>query len=477
MNLENVAKSSQEQGVAAWIETLNGLRIAEMMERLQVQGDNFANAMGELEGARLDIFGLIEDNRGGAKGVHGFIAERTQVAIENARDLLKGLNAGARWINDNGPTDFVVNGINVQQKFVQANCGLDKILEHLQKYPEYIREGNVYQIPKDFYERLSSVWNLSAEQAGKLSGRDYSLWKASESFFKTTGLSRDKIQPSDLTYKQVQAGEINGTLRDLENRTMEENQKIKNGIEEAGAPSWKEGAQTAAVAAALEAGTNFLLGIAKKRKAGKRLSDFTVQDWQEIGLDTAKGGATGAVRGSAVYAMTNLAGTPAPVASSLVTAVFGVLSQAMLLEQGKITETEFVENSELACINASVSAVSSLVGQMLIPIPVLGALVGNAAGMILYEIGKDYLDKREQDLIGRYRSEIQQLNIKLDVQLQKLIRYLQEEFSHFSSLLDWAFDPDVNTAFLGSVQLADYVGVESDKVLRTKADIDRYFLQ
>ena len=161
----------------------------------------------------------------------------------------------------------------------------------------------------------------------------------------------------------------------------------------------------------------------------------------------------------------------------MVTAVFGVLSQAMLLEQGKITETEFVENSELACINASVSAVSSLVGQMLIPIPVLGALVGNAAGMILYEIGKDYLDKREQDLIGRYRSEIQQLNIKLDVQLQKLIRYLQEEFSHFSSLLDWAFDPDVNTAFLGSVQLADYVGVESDKVLRTKADIDRYFLQ
>lgn len=477
MNLENVAKSSQEQGVAAWIEVLNRLRIAEMMERLQSQGNNFTNAIGELERARLDIFGLIENNRGGVKGVHGFIAERTQVAIENARDLLNGFSASAAWINDNGPTDFVVDGMNVQQKFVQANCGLDKILEHLQKYPEYIQEGNVYQIPKDFYERLSSVWNLSAEQAGKLSGKDYSLWKTADSFFKTTGLSRDKIQPSDLTYKQVQAGEINGTLRDLENQTMEENQKIKNGIEEAGAPSWKEGAQVTAVSAALEAGTNFLLGIAKKKKAGKRLVDFTVQDWEDVGLDTAKGGATGAVRGSVVYAMTNLAGTPAPVASSLVTAAFGVLSQAVLLEQGKISETEFIENSELVCISASVSAVSSLLGQILIPIPVLGALVGNAAGMILYEIGKDCFDKREQDLIERYRSEIQQINIKLDAQLQKLIHYLQEEFARFSSLLDWAFDPDVNTAFWGSVQLADYMGVEPDKVLRTKADIDRYFLK
>ena len=476
MNPKDVVKSSQEQAVAAWIDAMNHLRVAEMMERLLKQKGNYKNALYELESARQDIFELLRSNRGGAKGSHGFIAERTQVAIENARSLLDGLEINAFWSNNNGPTDFVVNGTNVQQKFVQSNCGLGEIFRHLQKYPSYAKSGNVYQIPKDFYERLSSVWDLSAEQAGKLPNRDYSLWKAAQDFFDKTGLDKSKIQPSDLTYEQVQAGQINSTLRDLETKTGEQNQQRNKEIQDSGAPSWQEGAEVAAISAAVEAGTNFLLAIEQKRKSGKQLADFTVDDWKEVGLYTGKGGIIGVVRGGAVYAMTNLAGTPAPVASAFVTAVFGVLSQAILLENGEISETEFVENSELFCIGASVSAVSSLLGEIIIPVPFLGAIIGNAVGTILYEISKDYLDERETELISQYCVEINSLNARLSAQFRALVRQLQDEFSKFSSLLDWAFDPDINTAFLGSIQLADYVGVSHEKVLRTQADIDRYFL-
>ena len=43
-------------------------------------------------------------------------------------------------------------------------------------------------------------------------------------------------------------------------------------------------------------------------------------------------------------------------------------------------------------------------------------------------------------------------------------------------MLELAFDPNVNIAFDGSIALPDYVGVAQDRVLRSKADIDNYFL-
>ena len=53
---------------------------------------------------------------------------------------------------------------------------------------------------------------------------------------------------------------------------------------------------------------------------------------------------------------------------------------------------------------------------------------------------------------------------------------LKKEMERFSSMLELAFDPDVNIAFDGSIVLADYVGVTPKKVLRNKRDIDQYFL-
>lgn len=43
-------------------------------------------------------------------------------------------------------------------------------------------------------------------------------------------------------------------------------------------------------------------------------------------------------------------------------------------------------------------------------------------------------------------------------------------------MLELAFDPDVNIAFDGSIALADYGGVAKDQILRSKADIDNYFM-
>ena len=143
---------------------------------------------------------------------------------------------------------------------------------------------------------------------------------------------------------------------------------------------------------------SFCLEVHKKLKSGKKLSEFTSDDWKDVGIETALGGGKGAIRGATIYGMTNFSATPAAVASALVTATFGIVSQASLLRQGKISNEDFIINSEIVCLDVSVSAISSMMGQIIIPIPVLGAIIGNATGMFMYGIAKNNLSKKE---IGR----------------------------------------------------------------------------
>lgn len=49
-----------------------------------------------------------------------------------------------------------------------------------------------------------------------------------------------------------------------------------------------------------------------------------------------------------------------------------------------------------------VSTLSSFAGQVLIPVPVLGAVVGNTVGTMMYQIAKNNLSSREQKIFEEY---------------------------------------------------------------------------
>ena len=159
----------------------------------------------------------------------------------------------------------------------------------------------------------------------------------------------------------------------------------------------------------------------------------------------------------------------------MVTATFGVAAQANLLRQGKISGEEFIENSEVVCLDVTISAIASVIGQVAIPIPILGAVVGNAIGMFMYGIAKDSLSKREQQLISNFNYNLNSLNAKLDEQYKSLIELLKSEFAKFQSVVDLAFDLNVNIAFIASVELAQYVGCMDEKILKNKDEVDNYF--
>ena len=483
MEVSQIAKSTQEQAVAAWIDQLNQLRLDELLAKLADQDINLEQALAELQKMKAAIDDVIKTKtgkmRGNTKGVHGFIAEIAEVYIQNARNLIKGLDASCKWINDNGPADILRNSTEIQQKFMQSggHFGLEAIKAHFEKYPDFLQKGGKYQIPKDFYDELQRILSLSQEEAAKESAQTYRLWKWVQAFFKNNPqISMDAIEPSVNSYSAVQAGKIDETIEEETEKIKAEDKNRRKEAYEASKPTLQEGVKAAGVSAAMEGGMAFCLGVWKKRKQGKYLAEFTAKDWQEVGIDVAKGTLQGGIRGGAVYAMTNFTATPAAVANALVTASFGVAAQAYQLQQGNITADDFIVNSEVLCLDVSVSAVASMFGQTLIPVPVLGAIIGNIAGMFMYQIAKDNLSEKEQTLIRSYQESFALLNQALDKRYHTLLAMLEKELKRFSSVLELAFDLDINIAFDGSIALADYVGVTPEKVLRNKRDIDQYFL-
>jgi len=279
-----------------------------------------------------------------------------------------------------------------------------------------------------------------------------------------------------LPYADVQVNATDHTFANERDKIQEMDQRNRDRAYEASKPTMQEAAKAAGVSAALEGGTAFCIAVYKKLKAGKKISEFTAEDWKELGVDTAKGAGTGGIRGAAIYGMTNFTATPAAIASACVTAAIGMAAQSQKLRAGEITEDDFVNSSEVLCLDVSVSAVASLIGQTVIPIPVLGAVIGNVAGMFMYGIAKDHLSEKEQTITERFLTEMHTLDQVLEFKYQKFIELLRKEFAKYKSILELAFDPQANIAFANSITLAELVGVSDEKILREKSNIDTYFL-
>lgn len=134
-------------------------------------------------------------------------------------------------------------------------------------------------------------------------------------------------------------------------------------------------------------------------------------------------------------------------------------------------------NSEILCLDCSVSALSSCIGQAVIPIPVLGAVIGNTVGTFLYQIAKDDLSRRELRLVNEYLKELKELDRKLDKKYKQYIDELNSCLRKYYNALNKAFSPDCAEAVDGSIELAMVVGVPSEKILKTKQEAYNYYMR
>ncbi len=483
--VEKIIKNGQEQAIASWINYLNQVRLDRLMGMLQKEKSNLNEAMSTI-GKTLKIISKdIVNNgkgRGGQNGMHGFIAEVAECGIGNAREQIEGKAPIYEWINDNGPEDLRRGVTLIQQKFVNngEHLSLQAIHKHLNTYPDFLDNGGVYQIPEDHYEKIKWLLSISEKEANKMptSTGEFSLkqWKEVHDFFESGDIPLDKIEASKLRYDEVQKDSYEQTFSKEKDSLKQQNQERKEQAYIKSKPTFSEGAKATAVAAAIEGTMTLCMAIAEKKKDGRKLSEFSEGDWKDIVRSTGKGTLKGSIRGVSIYILTNFTATPAAVASAIVTASFGIAEQAHQLKMGKVDVQRFVENSEMLCLDASVSALSSFVGQVLIPIPVLGAVVGNTVGTMMYQIAKENLSTREQKIFEGYLDSVYQVKMKLQEQYQKFVNEIGKDMQLFMCLLDKAFVPDIRMAFEGSVDLAKSCGVPLDEILNNKEKITSYFM-
>ena len=130
----------------------------------------------------------------------------------------------------------------------------------------------------------------------------------------------------------------------------------------------------------------------------------------------------------------------------------------------------------MLCLDASVSALSSFAGQVLIPVPVIGAVIGNAVGTMIYQIGKDSLSAKENELIEKYIKDLSVLDEQLATEYHQYIEEMNRCFEKYMVLLTAAFDPNIEKALDGSIALAKHMGVSDDEILDSYEKIVSFFL-
>ena len=465
------------QVAAVWARLDATRRAGELADSLREQDRVFLGAMQELQAVR-DFVGSPENILGRAATKHGEIAEWVHVGVSRAWDVLHGRAPTATFdgVPRTGPVDYRVDGVDIQSKYYNGlRNTLDGVASHAEKYPGFAGGDGRYHIPGDQHRQLEElrrkgeIEGLSDRSAGALLRRVDDLKQA------TGRPANDLIEPGDAGYAEVQRGRVHDTLRDREDRLTQENEELKRSARVEHGPSTAGFAKAAGVGAAVGGGVGLAEAIWIKYREGRNpfRGKFSIRDWQDVGVVTAQGAGGGAVAGSSLYLLTNSTALAAPFAGSLVSGLMGI---GVLLRDhcaGTIDGEQFVEMSHIVAMDAAAVGLASAAGQAMIPVPLLGALLGGLAGKLVASALQDGLGESESALISRLAEYERYALEQLDEEFCAVMQGLDARFGNLERLAATAFDPEANTELLmASVRVAEIVGVPDARIVRKIADLD-----
>ena len=494
---EQTVNNNVEQGIASYVDYLNNLRLIDLMNALDSilisETDKLAdlatksdNALSQLDWAKTEIDNLIDTNRGGATGLHGFISEFAETGIRNARDVYQNMQKSVVLLNDNGPVDILLQGEKVQMKFY-AN-----IQEEIKQAANYDKMSMIF--PKDHVEVIEKI--MSGAKEVELNGNTLSeaqinsVKKLVEDESNLRGVTYDKwLKPSVLEYKDVQKEEINRTLsrevRKIKKKTVQQKSDIKKeadsdrlNAQKKAQPSFGEASKAAGIGSAIQGGLNLGIFIYRKHKEGKEVWDFDYEDWKECGITTAEGAIKGGISGYAIYGLTNICHLAAPSAGAITSGTFGLANAIIKYRKGEVDSEGFIDLVTLNAIDATGAAIGAAIGQAVIPVPVVGALIGSIAATTALGLGKGALNKREIEVISQYQEKNKAFIDNLDQNYQVILNELLNEYNKLGELQQYSFDYNINVElrFGSSIKLAKSVGVPEHSILKSEQEIEDFFI-
>lgn len=481
VNVMNTARQT------TYNETINNIILQGLQDKSK-QSQNFSKALGCM--AEMERFIRNPENiLGSPRTKHGEIAEIMDAGLTNAKKLVRGgrISHTFKGVGRFAPEDYKINGVNIQSKFLNgANKTVKAILGHLNDYNTFASQGGKYVIPKDQYNDIIAIMNGTYK--GELSSRSQNAIR--ENIRKLEMQSskgfNQLVKSSELTYGEVQLDKAEQTLNSKKNEIIKTNdeqnkainkqakEKENTAIQQSKA-SLGEGLKAAAYAGVIEATLQTAIAMYKKKKS---LAEYTEQDWKDVGKAFGKGAINGSIKGAAIYTLSNYASMSAPLAGAYVSAISGMSSLYSSYKNGEISGEELVDQSQIICFDTAVSYVGGTIGQVLIPIPFLGAMIGSLAASFASGILKEHINKHEQELIELSRKRFIEYRQILDNELYEYVTELYERMNVLWLLSRDAFDPKINfkIRLQASVKLARAHGVEEHKIIKSREEGRNYFL-
>jgi hypothetical protein len=492
----------EDQLSASLVNQLNVAREADLAEGLQKINDNLARSIEQQDNAFSFATAQIdkvsdeltrpENILGSDQTKHGEIAEKIEVGIRNAKEALaqkvddaKNFSATFEGVGRTAPEDYIIDGIQVQAKFINgANNNLRHVLDHMEKYDYFGRDNSYYHIPKDTHETVLKI--LNGENVDNLKDTTIRAIKEKAQSIETASgrTFEDVVRAGKVGYSEVQINTAGQTLDVQEEILNQDNIAIKDGINQEAVdekntvidenqPSLEGLGQAAIVGGAVGAGIALTKNIYSNYKDGKNIfaGDYSSDDWKTLGIDTSKYAAIGGLSGAAIYGLTNYAGMAAPFAGAVVTATKGVAALIQQYKNGEITQNQFIDLGLIVCAESAVVGVCTAIGQTLIPIPVLGAVVGSIAGTLLAGVGKSLLSSDRKAI----ETKIKDYQSDLDEASMIVIGKIEKEFKNLGDLTAAAFKLENNQCLIQlSLELAKEHGVNINKLIKNHNELDDF---
>ena len=492
-----------EQTIGSTISLLNEERIkdlniefdrinASQFNELKQQYNTFKDANLEIQKIRV-FLGKPENILGRENTKHGEIAEVIEVNIRNARSLLEQQQPTATFegVGRTDPTDYIIDGVHVQSKFINGiNKNLSHVLDHMEKYPNFGRDGSYYQIPKDHSEIIQKIIDGKNVEGLNSKTINTAIEKMKEIEAESGRSFNEVVKPSISEYREVQKGVVFKTVDGHEKSIIERNNEIKEEIRDKAneqkesaialhKPSWEEAGKAGVIGAIIGSTFSIATCVYKKHQEGTKLSEYSTEDWNDVGVEFGKGGIKGGVTGVAVYGITNFMDLGAPLAAAFVSASYGIGKLIKSYNNGGITKDKFVEQGEILCFETGAIALGATVGQALIPIPIVGTLIGTFASKALLSICKDNFFKETAEIERVLDSKFNAAMDRIDKAYRNIIDQIIKEYERLGEITSMAFDFKRNAVFRldMSIKMALEYGVDKKDIIKNTTELDAFMME
>ncbi|MHC5676761.1 hypothetical protein [Nostoc sp.] len=165
----------------------------------------------------------------------------------------------------------------------------------------------------------------------------------------------------------------------------------------------------------------------------------------------------------------------APLAGAFVSAGIEVASLVRSWNRREISSEEFVELSLFACADSAIVATGAAIGQALIPVPVIGAVIGSIAGRIVSDLCKNLLGENTK-LCKQVEQYYQKLLAQIDQDYKTTIANIIATYDKLGDLARAAFDPKLNLELRleASIKLAESYGVPDSNIIHNLDELDLF---